>query len=291
MISELNKNKFFKTKIHLKVILEEGFKIIDENKHTFNIYHSLFKRYIYSFESLSILLHDYSHKKRYREHPISIVLRAGLLDYLIILYLASFQAEKKLDSNLELKYNEEIDKLVSEQIRRIINVDKIDKTNHFYNHSEHCQLVDILKKEYQHLFDSNSPIDYNKPGKSLRYQYKDDIKSTTIRKRLDKVSHRLQNIHYEDVFYLYDLYSKYDHFGTASMLLEHTDIDIVSSNILGSIFHICEGIGFSIDLMKEESNCKSDFKKIQNELALLRGIIHSKTLYLSPEYINKNQIN
>ncbi len=275
MISELNQNKLSKTKVHFEVILEEGFKIIDENKSAFNIYHTLFKRYIFGLESLNILLKDYNIDKRYREHPISIVLRASLLDYLITLYLATFQAEKKFNPKLEVNYKREIDKLTSEQIRRIINVHENDKKSMFYIHSEHCETVDMFKEQFSHLFNADSPIDYNKPGKSLIYQSNDNIKNSTIRQRLDSVAHRLENIRYKDVFYLYDLYSKYDHFGTASMLLEHTDIDTVSTNILGSIFHICEGIGFCIDLMQEEALCKSNFDKINNEISLLRGVIHA----------------
>lgn len=276
MVSESNKYKFSEARTHFKLILEEGFKIIDENKSVFNIYHSLFKRFIFSFESLNVLLKDYNTNKRFREHPMAIVLRAGLLDYLLVLYLGTYQAEKKLDPEFKSTYNEVIDRLVSEQIRRIINVNEKDKKYHFYNHSEHCQNVELLKQSYSHLFDSKIPIDYNKPGKSLIYNQKDDINNKTIRKRLDSVSHRLQNIRYEDAFYMYDLYSKYDHFGTASMLLEFTDVDTVSTNILGSIFHICEGIGFCIDLMKEEALCQYNFKKLEDELSLLRGLIYSK---------------
>lgn len=284
MISEVNDNKLFKTKIHFKTIIEEGFRIIDENKSVFNIYHALFKRYIYSFESLSLLLKDFDNDKRYREHPISIVLRASLLDYLTILYLATFQAEKKLDSKLARNYEQEIDKLTSEQIRRLMSIPENDKKASLYNHSDFCQTVDEFRKKFNHLFDPNIPIDYNKPGKSLRYQYQDDIKPGTIRKRLDSLANRIENIRYQDAFYLYDLYSKYDHFGTASMLLEYTHIDTVTKNILGSIFHIAEGIGFCIDLMKEETSCISNFDKINSEINFLRGSIHAKTLYLSPEY-------
>ena len=110
-----------------------------------------------------------------------------------------------------------------------------------------------------------------------------------MRKRLDEISNQLENIHYEDVFYLYDLYSKYDHFGTASMFFEYMDIDLVCSNILASIFHISEGIGFCIDLMVEEVDCKSDFEKINYEISLLRGTIQSKTFWLSEDYKNSNK--
>jgi hypothetical protein len=288
VISQINLDKLFQTKLHFKIILDEGFRIIDENKNEFHIYHSLFKRYIYCFESVNVLLSDFNIEKRYRELPISIVLRASLLDYLTTLFLGTYQAEKKFnpDSN---EYKIVVDKLVSEQIRRIISVAENDKKTHFYNHTDHCQTVDLLKEKFSHLFDLSVPIYYNKPGKSLIYKQFDDIKSTTIRKRLDSVSNQLENIRYEDVFYLYDLFSKYDHFGTASMFLEYVDIDSVSNNILGAIFYISEGLGFCIDLMKEEVNCKSNFDKINHEIALLRGTIYSKTFWLSEDYKNRNK--
>lgn len=289
MISELNENKLFQTKVHLEVILKEGFKIIEENEFSFNIYFSLFKRYIYSFESLNLLLLDYDQNKRYREHPISIVLRAGLLDYLITLYLATYQAQKKSDPRFKPIYEKEIDKLVSEQIRRYLNVSEKDKQFVHYNQDDYRKDVDMFKKMFSRLFNPDIPIDYNKPGKSLRYQQKEDITTTTIRKRLDEVKNGLENIHYQDVFYLYNLYSKYDHFGTTSMLLEYSDIEIVITNILGSIFHICEGIGFCIELMIDEVSCKSDFKELENRLAQLRGTVYTKTLYLSPEYKERHQ--
>lgn len=289
MISELNENKLFKTKIHFKIILEEGFRIIEENKSEFNIYHSLFRRYIYGFESLSLLLNDFNADKKFREQSISIILRAGLLDYLTTLYLATFQAEKKLDPNLTVNYENEVDKIMCEQIRRIFNVSEYDKKFSFRNHQEFCETVDIFYEKFSNLFDKTKPINYNKPASSLRFKSQDDIKSTVIRNRLDSVADRLENIRYGDVFYLYDVYSKYDHFGMTSMIFEHMDVDLVCGNILGAIFHISEGIDFCKDLLVEEANCKSNFEKIYTEICLLRGTIHTKTLWLSPEYKASHQ--
>ena len=289
MITQIINDKFFKTQLHLCVIIEEGFKIINENESVFHIYNSLFKRYIYNFESVSVLLKDFDVNKKHRILPISIVLRASLLDYLTTLYLITFQAEKKIKGKLDKEYKIVVDKLMSEQIRRIISVNENDKKTKFYNYNEHCQTVDLLKVKFPYLFDQNIEIDYNKPSKSLIYNINDDIKPGTIRKRLDDISNQLENIHYEDVFYLYDLYSKYDHFGTISIFLENINIDLVCSNILGALFHISEGLGFCIDLMKEEVNCKSDFIKIEHEISSLRGVIHSKTFWLSEEYKKNNQ--
>lgn len=289
MISQVNIDKIFQTKLKFKIIVDEGFRIINENQNVFNIYHSLFKRYIYGFESINILLQDFDAEKRHRELALSIVLRASLLDYLTTLYLSTYQAEKKANPKLSKEYNEIVDKLVSEQIRRIISIAENDKKTKFYNHNDHIEAVDFLKDKFSHLFDHEIPIDYNKPSKSLIYKAQDDIKTATMRKRLDELSNQLVNIHYEDVFYLYDLYSKYDHFGTASMFFEYMEIDLVCSNILASIFHISEGIGFCIDLMVEEVDCKSDFEKINYEISLLRGTIQSKTFWLSEDYKNSNK--
>lgn len=289
MISELNENKLIKTKIHLKKILEEGFKIIEENKSVFNIYHSLFRRYIYSLESVNLLLDNFNADRKYRELSISIILRASLLDYLTTLYLRTYHAEKNLNPNLKSKYDTEIEKLMSEQIRRILTVPEIDKKSSFYNHDDFCKTVDNVRANYSNLFDSSIEIDYNKPSKSLRYKAQDDITPAIIRKRLDSLADRFQGINYLDVFYLYDIYSKYDHFGTMSMLLEHMDINDICHNVLGAIFHIGDGIGFCMDILVDEVGCKSDFEKINSEICYLRGVIHTKTLWLSPEYKAKHK--
>ena len=100
MISQVNIDKIFETKLKFKIILDEGFRIIVESQNVFNIYHSLFKRYIYGLESINILLKDFNVEKRYRELPISIVLRASLLDYLTTIYV-HFKLKKNPKLNKE----------------------------------------------------------------------------------------------------------------------------------------------------------------------------------------------
>lgn len=138
MISELNENKIFKTRFYLKTILEEGFNIIDENKSIFNVYHSLFRRYIYCFESLNLLLNGFNLEKKFREQSTYNILRASLLDYLTTLFLISFQAEHKIDKSPKSKYEIELEKLMSEQLRRILTVPEIDKKTVAYNHKKIC---------------------------------------------------------------------------------------------------------------------------------------------------------
>lgn len=45
------------------------------------------------------------------------------------------------------------------------------------------------------------------------------------------------------------------------MFLENMEINKICDNILWSIFHITDGIGFCVDLLKDEVNCKSNFEK------------------------------
>ena len=290
MLSELNENKLFQTKIHFRRILDEGFRIINENNNQLNVYHSIFKRYIYCLETINILIVDFDVDKKHREQSIAIVLRASLLDYLTTLYLRTYYAEKKAGiKSLKSSYDEEFDKLLSEQIRRILTVSNKDKSTSAYNHESFCKSVDTMRKNFSYVFDNSKPIDYDKPENSLKYKRQDDISPSVIRKRLDNYSKNLNGIDYLHVFSLYDIYSKYDHFGVMSMLLEHMDINEVCFNMLWSVFHITDGISFCVDLMKDVAGSKSDYEKILKEIDYLRGVIYTKTYWLSEEYKEKNK--
>lgn len=103
MLSELYEDKLFQTKIHFKIILEEGFRIIKENENKFNAYCSLFKRYVYCLDTINLLISDFNFELKHRELSIAIVLRASLLDYLTTLHLRTYYAEKKLGKKFEVK--------------------------------------------------------------------------------------------------------------------------------------------------------------------------------------------
>jgi len=287
MLSELNENKLIQIRVHLKVILEEGHKLIGENSDRFNVYQSLYKRYIYCFDSLYILLNGFGNEKIYRANSIAIILRASLLDYLTTIYLRTYQLEKK--AGLKSSYKEEFQKLLSEQVRRMLIVTEADKKTSIYNHDDFCKSVDRIYLHFDFLFDKSKPLDYNKPIKSLKYNRQDDINPQTIRKRLDHFSHNLKKIDYQHVFSLYDIFSKYDHFGVMSMLLEEMEINEVCENIFWSIFHIVDGVTFCERLLKDEVKSKSNFKKIGTELSCLKGTIYTETLYLSEKYKNEHK--
>ena len=147
-----------------------------------------------------------------------------------------------------------------------------------------------MHKNFRFLFDESKPIDYENPAKSLKYNNrKDEISNYEIRKRLDSFSKNLKGIDYLHVFSLYDIYSKYDHFGIMSMLLENMDINEVCDNMLWSVFHITDGISFCVDLLKDETGCQSDFDKMLKEIDYLRGVVYTKTFWLSEKYKEKHK--
>lgn len=290
MLTELNENKLIQIRVHFRNILKEGFRLIEENSAYFNIYQSLFRRYIYAFDSLNILTRDFDHTKTYRAQSIAVILRASLLDTLIILYLKTFQFEKERGSdNGKVDYQNEVDKLYSEQIRRFITVTEPDKKTAIYDHKEFCEMVDKIHKTFDFLFIEDTTIDYNKPSKSLKYNSKEDITNRKIRNRLDSFSDQLKDYDYVEIFSLYDIYSKYDHFGVASMALEYNSPNEICDHMFWSIFHLADGITFCIDLLLKEAGSKSDFKQIHYELSCLRGVVYTKHLYLSPKYKEENK--
>lgn len=275
-------------KVYSKRALSEGFNLIEENDDKFNIYQSLFKRFIYCIDSVQLLTEDLK-SNPHRIHSLAINLRAGLLDYLIVLYLSTLQVEKKFGYPLsDLSYREELDKLISEQIRRILTVSERDKKTEFYDHEKFCSMVDLIHEKFKFLFDSNVPIDYNKPAKSLRHSANDDISIRRILLRLDDYPKDLMKIDYSTVVHLYNYYSKYDHFGVASMALEYNDLNKDCELLFLSLIHVTDGISVCINLLKDEANSDSDFSKFLKEIDNIRSYIHTKTLELSDKYKNNH---
>lgn len=287
-LSELNENKLLKIKAHLKSIVSQGFELISENNSNFDVYESLFKRFIQCFESVNLLLNGIENNKNYRHYPIAIILRASILDYLTILHLKTFHLEKKAGiKNEKSNYNQEYEKLLSDQIRRIISISETEKNNTSYNHNQFCNHVNGIYSCFEYLFDKSIPLDYSFPEKSLKHKRRDVISIPIIRKRLIMFSENLIGIDYEEILNLYNIYSKYDHFGVVSILLESFNINEICDHIFSSLFHLGDGISFCVDFLKEESKSSSNFESFFNEIDSLRGTIYTEHLYLSESYKNE----
>ncbi|WP_282043412.1 hypothetical protein [Winogradskyella flava] len=285
MISETNENKLFKLHQHFDVILEDGLEIIKKKHDSFNVYENLFNRFISCFDSIQKLISGLDDKNLHRAYPIAIILRASLLDYLTILYLRTYFLEAQAGiKGAKTSYKIEYDKLLSEQLRRLIMSYGKEKNHPAFEIKKYQKFIDTIYEHYTEFFNPDIPIDYSNPVKSMKYGRKDEITTTVIRKRLDHFAPNMTRIDYLTVFTLYDIYSKHDHFGMASILFSKSNINDVLDYIFRSIFNISDGLGVCIDFLNEELESKEDFSKIDNEIPYLRGTLHTKKLYLSDEY-------
>jgi hypothetical protein len=285
MISELNKNKIIRIRHHLEIIYKEGLSIIENNRENLSVYESFFERYIFSFESIYTLLKGFSVDKKFRSYSMALILRACLLDSLIILYLKTFYVEKKAGIITEEgNYKEEYEKLLSEQLRRLLNSINKERKNSKEQTENYKNLIDKIYSNFIYLFDKGKKLDYNKPEKALKYNGSHDIKPEVIKKRLDKFKNNLKGIDYEEASNLYNLFSKQDHFGIISILLSKQEINEISEDIIISLFHITDGFSFCLDFLYEEGKNKFEYKNIENEISYLRGTISTKHLRVSEKY-------
>lgn len=290
-LNDLNHNKVIRLRALLNDIVKDGFSIINKfngkTKHISVItYLSYFQRFIYCFESVQILLKDFEKNKAFHEYSIAILLRASLLDLLTILYLKSYYLELDEESiKVEPNYNSEFGKLLSSQIRRSFNVKKHteDFKPEIFN-----SFVDRIRENYSYLFRNDISIDYNRPSKSLIYSNHDDeISLQKIEKRLNSVANQSNKDHI-NIFYFYDLYSKYDHFGIIGINLMKMEINDIFQNILKSLYYIVEGVSYCMEFMRNEENIENEYENIRNQCGALRGTVITKYLYLSDEYKTEN---
>jgi hypothetical protein len=290
-LNDLNHNKVFRLRNLLNEIVKDGFSIINKFNGTIKhitviTYSNYLLRFIYCFEAILTLLKDFENNKTYHEYSIALILRASLLDLLTIFYLKSYYLELQTELNLtEPNYNSEFGKLLSSQIRRSFNVKKNTKD---FKPEVFKRFVDKVKSNYSYLFKNDKLTDYNSPTKSLIYnRHEDEISLKKIEKRLDFVSNQ-SNKDYINIFYLYDHYSKYDHFGLMGITLMKMDINEIFQNILKSLYYIVDGVSYCMEFMREEENIEIEYENIRRKCGELRGTVITEYLYLSDEYKNKN---
>lgn len=282
-LSSINTKKLTRIIDHLDNIFPTGFNVLNKfygksNHITTNVYASYFQRFNSCFESTSILLKEFSQNKFHLEYPISILLRASLLDCLTLLYLRSYYEEINSESNkTHPNFDSEFGKLLSSQLRRILSLSKQDKESTRFNAESFKKTVDIMMASYSYLFNDPENVDYNNPTKSLIYgdYKKHEIKNSKIRRRLDEVYKDSPQTHLH-IFYLYDIYSKHDHFGLMSIALLKMDINEVFENFTWALYYIIDGYYYSLEFLRQEEEIEMEYKSLRLNCGLLGGTIRSK---------------
>ncbi len=290
-LNELNSNKIIRIRVILGEIVKYGFSIFNQfngkRKHIHVVtYGNYFLRFIYCFEAVKTLLKDFDKNKAYHEYSIALILRASLLDTLTILYLKSYYLElQSTPDSSAPNYNTEFGKLLSDQIKRIFKVDRNDEN---FKPEVFRELVDKVKSNYNYLFKEDIPIDYNAPEKCLIFgDGGNDITRKKIEERLNSAKNVESN--FKHIFNLYDLYSKYDHFGVVGTTLMRLDINEIFQNILNSLYYLVEGISVSLEFMRYDKNIQNDYDNLREQLGYLGGAVRTNYMYLSDTYKKDNQ--
>jgi len=253
-----------------------------------DVYASFFIRFANCLEATKTLLADFHKGKPYREHSIALLLRASLLDYLTMLYLETYYIEYRNNPKTECpNYKTELEKLLSSQIRRIISISELDKQGKHFNKHSFNEYIDKVYLKYNFLFEPSVKLDYNKPSNSLKYKNgNDEITNTKIRIRLDNVM-RDSDINYVHVFSLYDIYSKYDHFGLISMSLKNMDTNEAFENMKNSLHYVLDGISRCMYILKNHYAIACNYNQIIKQIRELRGVFYTDYLVVSEDYKQK----
>jgi len=278
-LSNINRKQTIKIVDNLDKIVALGFQI--EKKFQgrslhieTSVYASYFQRFICCYESVSMCIKKFNNGIYHFEYPISILLRASLLDCLTLIYLRSYYEEIPTElNNTKPNYNTELGKLLSSQIRRILTPSKADRNSNQFNLDSFKNTIDVTVEKFGYLFNDSKNIDYNKPSRSLIYgKHSDEITNPIIRKRLDH-KYNYSDHYHPHIFYLYDIFSKHDHFGMMSMLLSKMDINEVFENFSWSLYYIRDGIVLSLEFLRREENFEQEYHEFKRLCRNLGGII------------------
>lgn len=278
-LSELNSHKRDLICSSLESISRIGFGIIDkvENK-TFDvdvlIYRDFFERFIFCFNSVKLLLKDYSETTHSNDYAISLLLRTSLVDFLNVVYLKLHHQEYDASKNLKQNYKTELGKALCSHLRRVL--DRINKEYLSGNFKElnYTKTTLALYKDYNFLFDRNSEFNIKEPCKTLIY--KNEISNKTI---IDKIKSQsdTQVRNYGRAIGLFELYSKYEHYGILSRRFQRVDINERFRNVIDSLGLLIVGAEYSISFFQDIVDLINEKQLFYQSSSNLKRIIYLKS--------------
>lgn len=286
-ISDLNKNKLITIRKELNEIFHLGY-IIFANLHTdkkdklIRFCYNIFYRNLVCLESVRTLLRDYESGTKITENSIKIILRASLLDYLLLLYVLSFKKENGKNTS-EIIF-EKIDEIQSEQIKYFFKMLKYDKENAKVQNEKKINLIELIIEKNKSLFNiKDNKIDYNKPEKYLIY--KNNISIKTIKNRLDSLNPKGKHI---GACHFYDEFSKVDHLGDIGVMfsLFSPDINFMSFHL--ALIEVLEGLNVCLFYLSKPI-IANEIQKIRSNIGHIKGIRDTTTRIISKKYIEEEK--
>ena len=235
------------------------------------IYRDLFERFIYCFSSVRTILPNYNEKTFSKDYALALILRTSLLDFLTIAYLKTYYDEFDINIIKKIDYKSELGKFLCSHIRRIyVRLNKDYSDGHIIE-KNYIHMINDFHRRYNFLFKENVKFNPKDPTKTLKY--KNEIRNDDILKRLvNYPDNKVKN--YSRAFGLYEIYSKYEHYGVSSRDFQKVDVNDRFDNIKNSLNFLIEGIIIAFDFFKKNIDLKSEEEMIKSNINKLKQIIN-----------------
>lgn len=278
-ITDLNQYKIDNLPRTLKNICDIGYQIIDKIEDKTNnidklIYRDYFERFIFCFDSLRVLILDFNENSYAKDYSIALILRTSLLDLQHVVYLKTYYEDFANNKDSKKNYESELGKLLCSHIKRSFDRIYKDYLSGYIKKNDYEKMINSFRHDYAFLFDNTKPFDTENPTDLLIY--KKEISNREIVGRLSNHQDN-QNRFYSRAAGLYEVYSKYEHYGIASRRMQRVDVNERITNVLNSLELIIDGAAFSLAFLKTITNIDMEEEIFRKHGGRLKGIAVCKT--------------
>ena len=255
-------------------ISEKIMKILDKfiivaqdilNKNYYNsqpeyfLFLKVFERFSVNIESVNILLADLENNIS-REVPIKLILRANLLDFILINYLGNLISKIKCKGDeFEIEYLKELDKILCEQAKYDFGNLKLLKNDNIITDQEYKDKIDEILKVF-HIYISGE-INYDNPIKNLKYKEFTPVKFKFRESCKNELTKKFANI-----YPLYQKFSKYEHVGLLTQHYQSEDHQKIIDDIIFAIKFCVKGSLFCCHMINCDDAEIEMIKQIEEEL-------------------------
>lgn len=215
-------------------------------------------RFTFNFDSINILLRQYKVKQNV-EISIGLIIRACLLDFMIVTYLSTYHADSTSQES-EDNFDKQFDGFIADQIHNTIKYLKVTKNTGLISQTDYRAAIESLNHTYKFLF-KDEIIDYENPENKL------------ISKEFKSPKYLFMRIHshpltkkYSKVYDYYTYYGKYEHFGIMTHYIQRQGIDNDFETMTVALKYMVLGMLTTMTLLSFNSDKLKEQRKILLQL-------------------------
>jgi len=197
------------------------------------VFIGFFNRFIDTLVSTTILLQHYKDQRNV-ETAIGLTLRASLLDFLVSVYLGSYELEvDKTKPETEKKFDEVLSNFICDQLRYTIKHLELAYKGHIITHEQYSKGLKNFYDKHHVFFKRFDENNLSSCLKGKKFSITDVFNRIHQDKRLK---------HLSEAYDYYTFYSKYDHFGILTNSMQSMSITEEFSRIILSHNYIYKGL-------------------------------------------------